>query len=104
MVTFRVSDMTCGCCAQALAAAVAGVEGSTEVVIDIARKLVQVGGNAATADVASAIQKAGYTPEKVAWVAPDAEQRAPGSSCGGRRRAAVEVGHPGRRAGASCCG
>lgn len=57
MVTFRVNDMTCGRCAQTLGAALAAVQGSTDVVIDVARKLVQVAGSAAAGELAAAIKR-----------------------------------------------
>lgn len=104
MVTFRVNDMTCGRCAQTLGAALAAVQGSTDVVIDVARKLVQVAGSAAAGELAAAIEKAGYTPEKVEGLPRPRPASPAGGCCGGGRQAASEVGQTPRPASSACCG
>jgi copper chaperone len=104
MLVFQVSDMTCGRCAQRLATALASVEGTQDVVIDLGRKHVQVTGTATAGEVAAAIQEAGYTPEEVRdeTLAPPPPMR--GGCCGGRRRAAVNDGPAATPVSTSCCG
>lgn len=84
MQVFRVDDMTCGHCAGSITEAVQAVDADARVVVDLARHLVTVEGErASAAEVASAITEAGYT--------------------------AIPVEHPGTasaaaRAGGCCCG
>ena len=83
MVTFQVQDMTCGRCASSIARAVAAVDPSARIEVDIARKLVRVTGEAAVADLAEAIQDAGYTPQDVpGGAAPAAAAARAASGCG----------------------
>src|SRR4051794_33692017 len=65
MVTFQVNDMTCGHCASTITKAIAAVDKSAHIEVDIARKTVRVSGDALVADLAEAIQQAGYTPQQV---------------------------------------
>lgn len=104
MVTFQVNDMTCGRCAQRLAAALARVEGTQDVVIDLGRKRVQVSGPATARELAAAIESAGYTPEEVRGETPPHPAPVRGGCCGGPRRAAVKDGQAATAVSTSCCG
>lgn len=55
--------MTCGHCASAIARAIAGVDARLD--IRIQQKLVRVSGTAAAAELAAALQDAGYSPRPV---------------------------------------
>ena len=106
MVTFQVNDMTCGHCASTLAKAIAGVDKTAITEVDIPRKLVRVTGSAQAADLAQAIQDAGYTPQVVeeTSVIQPATPRASGGCCGGSRKAAsVDVGQGVAPPRSSCC-
>lgn len=65
MVTFQVNDMTCGRCASAISRAVASVDKAARLEIRIQEKLVRVDSGASAAELAEAIQEAGYTPQEV---------------------------------------
>lgn len=82
MITFRVNDMTCGHCASAISRAVASVDKAARVDIRIQQKLVRVSSTAAAAELAEAIQDAGYTPQE--FRAEPAQTAAPqmASGCG----------------------
>ncbi len=83
MITFRVNDMTCGHCASAISRAVASVDKAARVDIRIQQKLVRVTSTAAPAELAEAIQDAGYTPQEVREVVQTAApQTASGCGCG----------------------
>lgn len=104
MVTFQIDDMTCGNCAQALGAAISSVQGSEEVVIDIAHKLVQVKGKAPKAALAEAIRRASYTPVEVTGALATRPAPTRGGCCGGRRAASIDAGQSALPASGSCCG
>lgn len=102
MVTFQVTDITCGKCAQTLKTALSDVQGSEDVAVDIGRKLVQVKGEASTAVLADAIRRAGYKPVEVSG-APASAVPARGGCCGGRRGTEVGMGQAPRASSGSCC-
>lgn len=65
MLTFQVNDMTCGHCASAITRAVKAVDPVARVDIDLKAHRVHVESTAADpAEVAEAIQEAGYTPAR----------------------------------------
>lgn len=106
MVTFQVNDMTCGHCASAISRAVAAVDSKARLDIRIQQKLVRVDSSASSADLAEAIQDAGYTPRQVQdeAVRPAAPRTSGGCGCGcGPRPAAVDARQPAGTAGGSCC-
>lgn len=106
MLTLRISDMTCGHCASTIARAVAGVDKSARVEVDIPGKLVSVTSAADDSDLIEAIQEAGYTPEKMS-AAPVARPRSGARcGCGCRPQAAspVDVAQPADASGNACCG
>lgn len=75
MVTFQVNDMTCGHCASTISRAIAGVDKAARLDIRIEQKLVRISSTAPAAELAEAIQDAGYTPREV--------QDAPAAPAGG---------------------
>lgn len=108
MVTFQVNDMTCGHCASAISRAVASVDKAARVEVRIQEMLVHVSSTASVAELAQAIQDAGYTPREV-----QAEQTEPtrpqaasgcGCGCGPRKTASVDAGQAVAQARSSCCG
>ena len=109
MFTFQVPDMTCGHCASTIAKAVAGVDKSARIEVDIPRKLVRVSSAAPLGDLAKAIQDAGYTPQEV-QAKPAPATAAPrtatgcGCGCGPRKAASVDTGRAGVAAAGACCG
>jgi len=109
MVTFEVKDMTCGHCASTITKALAAVDKSARIEVDIAGKLVRVSGGTPAGLLAEAIQEAGYTPHEV-QAAPAQEpvaRRAAGGcgcGCGPRKLAAVDVAQAPASTAASCCG
>lgn len=107
MVTFRVNDMTCGHCATAISRAVAAVDQNARMDIRIQQKLVRVTSNASVADLAEAIQDAGYTPVEVRdEPAQPAAPRASGGcgcGCGTPKAAGVDPRQQAGTAGGSCC-
>jgi copper chaperone len=107
MITFRVDDMTCGHCASAISRAVAGVDKTARLDIRVQEKLVRVESAVSAAELAEAIQDAGYTPQQVREepvqpVAPRASGGC-GCGCGPRKPAAVDVRQPAAPASGSCC-
>lgn len=104
MVTFTVDDTTCGRCAQALAAALGRVPGNAEVVIDVGRKLVHIEGTAAPADLAAAIEQAGYRPQRANDALAQRRSQPPRRSCccAGTRQV-LDAGQPPTAASGSCC-
>ena len=107
MVTFQVNDMTCGHCASAISRAVAAVDKGARLDIRIQEKLVRVTSSASAAELAEAIQDAGYTPNQV----PDepAQPAVPkaagcGCGCGSRKAAPIDAGQRAAPASTSCCG
>ena len=107
MVTFQVNDMTCGHCASAISRAVATVDKDARLDIRIQQKLVHVSTTASAAELAEAIQDAGYTPQEVkAEPASAAAPRAAtgcGCGCGPRKTALVDAGQAAAPAAGSCC-
>ena len=66
MITFEVNDMTCGHCVSTITKALKATDKDAQVQIDLARHLVQVEPvTADAAELADAIQEAGYTPTAV---------------------------------------
>lgn len=105
MVTFQVNDMTCGHCASTISRAIAGVDSAARLDIRIQQKLVRISSTAPAAELAQAIQDAGYTPREVADEAPAAGARqGSGCGCGSRKAAPVDAGQAAAPAGGSCCG
>jgi len=104
MVTFQVPDMTCGHCASTIKKAIAAVDTTSRVEVDIARKLVHVAGAAAPADLAQAIHQAGYNAQQVE--APPTASKAGGGcgcGCGPRKAPAVDRGQATAAPVRSCC-
>lgn len=60
MIEFKVERMTCGGCAAAVRAAVAGVAPNARMEIEIATGTLRVEGEADEARVRAAIEQAGY--------------------------------------------
>ena len=106
MVTFQVSDMTCGHCASAISRAVASVDKDARVDIRIQQKLVRIGSSATAAELAEAIQDAGYTPQEVRQepAQPTVQRASAGCGCGcGPGKAAENESSQGLLASGSCC-
>ena len=106
MVTFQVNDMTCGHCASAISRAVATVDKNARMDIRIQQKLVRVSGTATAAELAEAIQDAGYTPVELRDEAaqPVAPRASAGCGCGcGPKPAAIDGRQRPAAAGGSCC-
>jgi len=94
MVTFQVSDMTCGHCASTIAKAVNAVDKSAHVEVDIPRKLVRISGAVPAEVLAVVIREAGYSAQEIqAAPAPaaGAPRPATGCGCGGGSRKAAAV-------------
>src|SRR5688572_21403357 len=106
MVSFQVNDMTCGHCASAISRAVASVDKAARVDVRIQQKLVRVSSTASVAELAEAIQDAGYTPRQVQaeHTQPTAPRAASGCGCGPRKTASVDAGQGVAPARSSCCG
>ena len=106
MVTFQVSDMTCGHCASAIARAVAGVDKDATIQVSIPQKLVRISGTASAIELAGAVRDAGYTPREIeAEPAPPATPRASGGCCcASRRTASVDAAQAAAAAGSACSG
>lgn len=108
MVTFQVNDMTCGHCASAISRAVATVAKDARLDIRIQQKLVRVSSTSSTAELAEAIQDAGYTPREVpnepalAYELP--VSRACGCGCASPKTVSVETSQEIARPRSSCCG
>ncbi|CAN7285642.1 heavy-metal-associated domain-containing protein [Polaromonas sp. LjRoot131] len=105
MLTFQVNDMTCGHCASTIAKAVAAVDKSARVEVDIPRKRVRVSGAASAADLTEAIQDAGYTPQEVQAEPAAAARTASGCGCGcgPQKPGSVDAGQAPASAAGSCC-
>ena len=83
MVTFQVNDMTCGHCASAISRALAAVDNKARLDVRMQQKLVRVESTLSAAELAEAIQNAGYTPQEVRpESAQPAAPRAGGCGCG----------------------
>jgi copper chaperone len=108
MLTFQVPDMTCGHCASAISRALAAVDKDVRLDIRVQQKLVRIASAAPAAELAQAIQDAGYTPREVREDSPPTA--APGAAkgcgcgCGTRNITAVERRQASGAAGGSCCG
>ncbi len=106
MVTFQVNYMTCGHCASAISRAVAAVDKDARLDIRIQQKLVRVNSSASTAELAEAIQDAGYTPVELRdEPVQRPEPRATGGcGCGcGPKAAAIDPRQQATTVGGSCC-
>lgn len=57
---FKVSDMTCGHCAQTIEKAIAKVDSAAVVGVDLATKIVAVESNSAAPSIKAAIVSAGF--------------------------------------------
>ena len=64
MISFQVTDMTCGHCAATITKAVKAVDRAAEVHIDLAAHRVQVASQVDAALLQTAIRDAGYSPER----------------------------------------
>ncbi|MFZ5548676.1 MAG: heavy-metal-associated domain-containing protein [Pseudomonadota bacterium] len=85
MISFDVSDMTCGHCVSTITKALKGADRGARVQIDLATRRVSVEPLAADAEeLAEAIREAGYTPVPVT-AAASAPARQAGGCCGGCR-------------------
>ena len=63
MISFQVSDMTCGHCVNSITKAVHAADSNAKVQIELASHRVQImPGNASAAQLGDAIRQAGYTP------------------------------------------
>lgn len=62
MIEFEVNDMTCGHCVNAITQAVAAVDASAKVEIDLPTHRVRISGSDQAQRLAEAIREAGYTP------------------------------------------
>ncbi len=94
MTAFHVSGMTCGSCATRIQRAIAAVDDEARVEVSIRDQLVQVSSTATDAELADAIQEAGYVPEKI--------DTAP-SHTSGANPAAPSQCHGSAHSGGSCC-
>ncbi|HSX92458.1 MAG TPA: heavy-metal-associated domain-containing protein [Hydrogenophaga sp.] len=103
MITFHVSDMTCGHCASAIARAVASVDKDARLAADIPRKLVQVSSTAAPGELVEAIAEAGYHAEAVEAPPQSAPRNSGGCCCASRTAVQPVAAEMGSRSG-SCCG
>lgn len=66
MITFHVTDMTCGHCAGLINKALKAVDDKSKVTVDLERRLVSVVSTQSTSeDIRDAIVEAGYTPTPV---------------------------------------
>ena len=82
MITFEVSDMTCGHCASSIAQAVRSVDPGSEVQVDLATRRVRIEPREANAlELGAAIAKAGYTPVPVEEQAAQAAAPARSGGC-----------------------
>ncbi len=104
MITFHISDMTCGNCAGAIARAVASVDKDARVEVSIPQKLVSVQSVAQESALAEAIQKAGFTPDKLAVPASRPAPSAGGCCCGPRKSASAKAEQAAPPRQSSCCG
>lgn len=105
MVTFQVNDMTCGHCASTIAKAVAAVDKSARVEVDILRKRVRVSGEASVRDLAEAIRDAGYTPQEVQAEPAGATRAASSCGCGcsPQKTVPIDAGQAPAPSAGSCC-
>ena len=64
MTKFNVPDMTCGHCKAAVEKAVAGVDASAKVVVDLDTRTVEIDSNADLAAILAALKEEGYEATK----------------------------------------
>ena len=85
MVTFQVSDMTCGHCVGTLTKAVRSADANAKVNIDLAKHVVEIE-SAGVGDqpFGEAISAAGYTPSAVAGATASGPSAQRGGGCCGR--------------------
>ena len=62
MIEFEVNDMTCGHCVGAITQAIAAVDASAKVEIDLPTHRVRIDGHPNVEALRAAITEAGYTP------------------------------------------
>jgi copper chaperone len=85
MIAFEVNDMTCGHCASTITKALQGADRDARVQIDLASHRVQVElATADAAELAAAIENAGYTPVPVAAASSAPGRQRGGGCCGSR--------------------
>lgn len=65
MIEFQVNDMTCGHCVGAITQAIAAVDASAKVEIDLPTHRVRIKGSDQVEALRTAIVEAGYTPIRV---------------------------------------
>lgn len=83
MITFEVSDMTCGHCVSTITKALKATDKDAKVRIDLATHRVQVEPvSADAAELAEAIKDAGYAPVPVEAAAGEVAEQRRGSCCG----------------------
>lgn len=66
MISFQVSDMTCGHCVATITKAVKALDGAARVDSDLASHKVDIESSAAPSRIEAAIRDAGFTPQPVA--------------------------------------
>ncbi|MFJ5444862.1 heavy-metal-associated domain-containing protein [Methylobacillus methanolivorans] len=63
MPTFKVNDISCNHCVQAITQAALAIDPHASVAVDIANKTVQINSDIDASRFRDAISEAGYTPE-----------------------------------------
>jgi copper chaperone len=106
MVTFHIPDMTCGHCASTIKNAIASVDRTARVEVQISDKRVTVDSAATEAALAAAIGQAGYTAQTLEAPSPARRSAASGCGCGcsSRSTAGLDADQRNRGAAGSCCG
>jgi copper chaperone len=104
MITFRVPDMTCGHCASVITMAVAGVDKSARIKVNIPVKLVSITSTAGEGELMAAIREAGYAPQKLAPTPERPTPRTSGCCCASRKSASVDASQIPAPASSACCG
>lgn len=65
MVTFKISDMTCGGCAMSVQRALKAADVNAEVVVNVRDRLISVTRSELTvSSLETAIRRAGFTPQR----------------------------------------
>ena len=83
MVTFEISDMTCGHCVSAITKAVRTVDRAAKVQVDLAAHRVQIEPTESDAqELSDAIAEAGYTPVPMQVATVGQKPAKAGSCCG----------------------
>lgn len=103
MITFRIEDMTCGHCAGRISRAIAEVDRTARVEIDIPARSIRVYGIASEAELKEAIRGAGYKAVFMQEHASHDSAPGKGCCCSSRQRPVVDVHQPKDQAKASCC-